>query len=96
MILKNKYSSYCDLIDKRNQLYNAFGKEEEINKVKDALRNLKNEYLLGEEMWVPSWYQIFILLSCLIVVFSIVAVYIIQKKQFKNNLINELSKINKE
>lgn len=96
LILKNKYSAYCDLIDKRDQLYNAYGKEEELIAVKSALSSLKNKYLLAEEMWVPDWFQVFIILSCFITIFIIITVCVILNKQYTHNLKTELSEMNRE
>ena len=94
--LKNKYAVYCNLIDKRDQLYNDYGKDKEIDTISNTLRILRNKFLLVEEMWIPDWWQVFIILSCFIAVFIIVTVCVILKKQYRHNLKTELSEMNRE
>lgn len=96
MLLKSKYEMYCDLVTQRDQLYSANASGEEVSVIAAQLRTLRNRFMLGEEMWVPDWRPVFVLLACLIAVFSILTVCMILKTQYVRNLKDTLSEMNRE
>jgi hypothetical protein len=87
---------YCALVTQRDQLYSSNASGEEVSAIAAQLRVLRNRFLLGEEMWVPDWRQVFILLCFLIAVFSILTVFLILKTQYVRNLKDTLSEMNRE
>lgn len=77
-ILVDKYDAYCELVTKRDSLMSAGS--EATDAVSEQLRSLRYTYLLGDEMWVPSWFQAFAIISLVICILCVMCVAVMQKK----------------
>ncbi len=88
-ILMDKYDTYCELITKRDSLMSTDSAAADV--ISEQLRSLRYTYLLGDEMWVPSWFQAFAVISLVICVLCIVCVAFIQKKHIKSELSDDFS-----
>lgn len=93
-ILTMKYQEYCDLITRRDAI--SYGKEEELQEIKSALRELRNQYLLADEMWVPDWVLSFTVLSLTVCIVSVLSIVLLQRNQITANLSDALSSKNQE
>lgn len=93
-ILTMKYQEYCDLIIRRDAI--SYGKEEELQQIKSALRELRNQYMLVDEMWVPDWVLPFAVLALTVCIVSVLSIVLLQRNQITANLSDALASKDQE
>ena len=89
-LLLDKYDLYCELAAKRQELMDI-GDEAAEAIVSAQLKSLRYDYLLTDEMWVPSWLPAFAVLSLVICVICVVCVAVMQKKHVTSELADDFS-----
>ena len=89
-LLLDKYDLYCQLAAKRQELMDI-GDEAAEAIVSAQLKSLRYDYLLTDEMWVPSWLPAFAVLSLVICVICVVCVAVMQKKHVTSELADDFS-----
>lgn len=93
-LLVIKYQEYCELINRRDSI--SYGKENELKEIKLKLRELRNDYMLLDEMWIPDWIVPFLILVITICIVSVLTVVALQRKSITNNLTEAVSSKDQE
>lgn len=84
-MMTSKYNRYCSLNEKWIELHET-ATTEKLDGIRDQMAELRNKYMLTDEMWIPDWIIPFAILAAAICIVSVLCILILPRKSITPNL----------